>query len=111
MCIRDRLVRGVQQLPGQALFQYRDDAGNVQPVDSGEVNDYLRAAMGESFTAVSYTHLDVYKRQGLLGLFGVMRQEHQASGIAWADFDTGFAGQRAQEGIGFADQQATAVAC
>ena len=48
---------------------------------------------------------------GLLGLFGVMRQEHQASGIAWADFDTGFAGQRAQEGIGFADQQATAVAC
>ena len=49
-----KLVRGVQQLPGQALFQYRDDAGNVQPVDSGEVNDYLRVAMGESFTAKDF---------------------------------------------------------
>lgn len=49
-----KLVRGVQQLPGQALFQYRDDHGKVQPVDSGEVNDYLRAAMGESFTAKDF---------------------------------------------------------
>ena len=49
-----KLVRGVQQLPGQALFQYRDDEGKVQPVDSGEVNDYLRAAMGESFTAKDF---------------------------------------------------------
>ncbi|HYM87413.1 MAG TPA: DNA topoisomerase IB, partial [Pseudoxanthomonas sp.] len=49
-----KLIRGVQQLPGQALFQYRDDDGKVQPVDSGEVNDYLRAAMGESFTAKDF---------------------------------------------------------
>ncbi|MEO6104633.1 MAG: DNA topoisomerase IB [Pseudoxanthomonas sp.] len=49
-----KLVRAVQQLPGQALFQYRDDDGSVQPVDSGEVNDYLRAAMGESFTAKDF---------------------------------------------------------
>jgi DNA topoisomerase IB len=49
-----KLVQGVQQLPGQALFQYRDDDGAVQPVDSGQVNDYLRAAMGESFTAKDF---------------------------------------------------------
>ena len=49
-----KLVRGVQQLPGQALFQYRDDEGKVQPVDSGEVNDYLHSAMGESFTAKDF---------------------------------------------------------
>jgi len=49
-----KLVRGVQQLPGQSLFQYRDDDGSVQPVDSGEVNDYLRAVMGESFTAKDF---------------------------------------------------------
>ena len=49
-----KLVRGVQQLPGQALFQYRDDDGSVQPVDSGEINDYLRAVMGESFTAKDF---------------------------------------------------------
>jgi DNA topoisomerase IB len=49
-----KLVRGVQQLPGQALFQYRDDAGKAQPVDSGQVNDYLRSAMGDSFTAKDF---------------------------------------------------------
>lgn len=49
-----KLVRACQQLPGQALFQYRDDDGVVRPVDSGEVNDYLRAAMGEAFTAKDF---------------------------------------------------------
>ena len=49
-----KLIRGVQQLPGQALFQYRDDEGKVQPVDSEGVNDYLRAAMGSSFTAKDF---------------------------------------------------------
>ncbi|MEG3193075.1 DNA topoisomerase IB [Lysobacter sp. D1-1-M9] len=49
-----RLIRRCQQLPGQALFQYRDDDGELQPVDSGEVNDYLREAMGESFTAKDF---------------------------------------------------------
>lgn len=46
-----KLVRACQELPGQALFQYRDDDGTVQPVDSGDVNDYLRAATGADFTA------------------------------------------------------------
>jgi DNA topoisomerase-1 len=49
-----KLVRSCQQLPGQSLFQYRDDDGAVQPVDSGEVNDYLREAMGEAFTAKDF---------------------------------------------------------
>lgn len=49
-----KLVRACQQLPGQALFQYRDDAGALQPVDSGQVNDYLRQAMGEAFTAKDF---------------------------------------------------------
>lgn len=49
-----RLVRGIQQLPGQSLFQYRDDDGNVRAVDSGEVNDYLREALGENFTAKNF---------------------------------------------------------
>jgi DNA topoisomerase IB len=39
-----RVVRRVQQLPGQRLFQYIDDDGQLQPVDSGMVNDYLHAA-------------------------------------------------------------------
>ena len=49
-----QLLRRCQQLPGQALFQYRDDDGNVVPVDSGEVNDYLRALTGEPFTAKDF---------------------------------------------------------
>ena len=48
------LLRHCQQLPGQHLFQYRDDDGAVQPVDSGLVNDYLREAMGEDFTAKDF---------------------------------------------------------
>jgi Topoisomerase IB len=48
------MVRRIQQLPGQALFQYRDDEGNLQPVDSGQVNDYLREVMGEEFTAKDF---------------------------------------------------------
>ncbi len=49
-----KLVRGCQQLPGQTLFQYRDDDGNLRPVSSGMVNDYLREAMGEDFTAKDF---------------------------------------------------------
>jgi DNA topoisomerase IB len=48
------LIRQCQQLPGQALFQYRDDDGQVLPVDSGDVNDYLREAMGDAFTAKDF---------------------------------------------------------
>ncbi|KAF1686334.1 DNA topoisomerase [Pseudoxanthomonas broegbernensis] len=49
-----RLVRGMHQLPGQALFQYRDGDGVLQPVDSGAVNAYLRERMGEDFTAKDF---------------------------------------------------------
>lgn len=55
-----RAVKRCQQLPGQQLFQYVDEDGNRQPVDSGLVNDYLRRAMGcdspdaEGFTAKDF---------------------------------------------------------
>ncbi|WP_374011918.1 DNA topoisomerase IB [Pseudoxanthomonas koreensis] len=49
-----RLVRRMHQLPGQALFQYRDADGNLQPLDSGAVNAYLREHMGEDFTAKDF---------------------------------------------------------
>ncbi len=52
-----RLIRRTQQLPGQQLFQYVDDAGQRQPVDSGMVNDYLRDIVGEQdegFTAKDF---------------------------------------------------------
>lgn len=49
-----RLLQKCQQLPGQHLFQYLDDEGGVRPVGSAQVNDYLRAAMGEAFTAKDF---------------------------------------------------------
>jgi DNA topoisomerase IB len=52
-----RIIRHCQQLPGQQLFQYVDDAGQRQPVDSGMVNEYLREVMGgngEGFTAKDF---------------------------------------------------------
>ena len=49
-----RMVRALHQLPGQLLFQYRGNDGELQPVDSGAVNDYLRDSMGEDFTAKDF---------------------------------------------------------
>jgi DNA topoisomerase-1 len=49
-----RVVRRVQQLPGQRLFQYLDDDGTRQLVDSGMVNDYLHDGCGEDFSAKDF---------------------------------------------------------
>lgn len=53
-----RLIKHCQSLPGQQLFQYIDDAGDRQPIDSGMVNDYIRSAMcengDEGFTAKDF---------------------------------------------------------
>jgi DNA topoisomerase-1 len=44
-------VKKCQDLPGQKLFQYVGADGEPRPVTSSDVNDYIRAAMGEDFTA------------------------------------------------------------
>lgn len=49
-----RLVRRLQDLPGQNLFQYVDRDQEYHPVTSGDVNDYLAETMGERFTAKSF---------------------------------------------------------
>ena len=49
-----RLVRKCQQLPGQSLFQFVDDAGARRALTSDQVNDYLRASMGADFTAKDF---------------------------------------------------------
>jgi DNA topoisomerase-1 len=46
-----RIVRKVQDLPGQHLFQYVDDDGGSCPVSSADVNAYIKAATGGDFTA------------------------------------------------------------
>lgn len=49
-----RVVKRCQDLPGQELFQYVDDDGEPRDVGSADVNDYLREASGEDFTAKDF---------------------------------------------------------
>ncbi len=49
-----RLVRRLHELPGQRLFQYVDEAGELHPIDSDQVNMYLGEAMGDDFTAKDF---------------------------------------------------------
>ncbi|SOD54024.1 DNA topoisomerase IB [Pseudoxanthomonas wuyuanensis] len=47
------LVRRCQQLPGQALFQYRQ-GGAVQRIGSGDINAYLQAQLGGPYSAKDF---------------------------------------------------------
>jgi DNA topoisomerase-1 len=49
-----RIVRRCQALPGESLFQYVDETGGQQTIDSGDVNDYLREITGQEFTAKDF---------------------------------------------------------
>jgi DNA topoisomerase-1 len=56
--VRDRRVAAVikrlRDLPGQHLFEYVDDDGEVRVVDSDDVNSYLHAISGHEFTAKDF---------------------------------------------------------
>jgi DNA topoisomerase-1 len=49
-----RVLRCCQELPGTQLFQYLTDDGKRARIDSGQVNEYLRSAMGDDFTAKDF---------------------------------------------------------
>ncbi|HEY5089890.1 MAG TPA: DNA topoisomerase IB, partial [Polyangia bacterium] len=49
-----RIVRQCRDIPGQELFQYRDEAGNAQTIDSADVNGYIRELTGDEFTAKDF---------------------------------------------------------
>ena len=56
--VRDKKLAGVvkrcQSLPGQELFHYVDDDGQPRCIESGDVNEYLRAITDEDFTAKDF---------------------------------------------------------
>jgi DNA topoisomerase-1 len=49
-----RIVKMCRDLPGYELFQYIDENGVRQDVDSGDVNAYLREVAGEDFSAKDF---------------------------------------------------------
>jgi DNA topoisomerase-1 len=48
------IVKRCRDLPGYELFQYLDEEGKRQTVDSKDVNDYLQEITGEDFTAKDF---------------------------------------------------------
>jgi DNA topoisomerase I len=49
-----RIVKNCRDLPGQKLFQYVDEQGGRQSVQSEDVNVYLREITGEEFSAKDF---------------------------------------------------------
>jgi DNA topoisomerase-1 len=49
-----RIIRSCQELPGQHLFQYLDEKGEVLRVTSTDVNEYLREVTGGEVTAKDF---------------------------------------------------------
>jgi len=56
--VRDRrvakIIKACQDLPGQELLQYVDEAGNCQDVTSTDVNEYLKEITGKEITAKDF---------------------------------------------------------
>ena len=56
--VRDRrlatVIRSLRDLPGQSLFKYRGEDGDLCPITSDDVNAYIRDAMGEQFSAKDF---------------------------------------------------------
>ena len=48
------IIRGCKEIPGKALFEYYDEDGYIHPVDSGELNDYIKEISGGDFTAKDF---------------------------------------------------------
>ena len=49
-----RIVRRCQELPGQRLFEYVDEAGKIHSVGSHDVNGYLGEIAGREYTAKDF---------------------------------------------------------
>jgi DNA topoisomerase-1 len=48
------MVRRMHDLPGEELFQYCDEKGEIRAVESLDVNTYLREIAGEEFTSKDF---------------------------------------------------------
>jgi DNA topoisomerase I len=49
-----RIVKQCRDLPGQELFQYRDEQGQVVDIGSSDVNAYLQDITGRDFTSKDF---------------------------------------------------------
>jgi DNA topoisomerase-1 len=49
-----RILKRCKDIPGSALFEYLDEEGKPQTIESGDVNEYLRQISGGDFTAKDF---------------------------------------------------------
>jgi DNA topoisomerase-1 len=49
-----KVIKQCQDVPGKELFQFYDEKGNRQTIDSGMVNDYIKEISGADFTAKDF---------------------------------------------------------
>ncbi|HEX2914197.1 MAG TPA: DNA topoisomerase IB [Chloroflexia bacterium] len=49
-----KIVKSCRDIPGYELFQYIDENGQHQTIDSADVNEYLKEITGEDFTAKDF---------------------------------------------------------
>jgi DNA topoisomerase-1 len=49
-----KIVKRCRDLPGDELFQYLDADGTQRSIDSADVNEYVRRAAGDDFTAKDF---------------------------------------------------------
>ena len=86
-----RIARRTQDLPGQNLFEYVSDDGSICPATSGDVNAYIKEAMGDEFTAKDFRTWGAstiafkemirrYRKHGSVKLKGVIEPVAEALG-------------------------------
>lgn len=49
-----KILRRCKDIPGQDLFQYFDENGDIQTIDSYDVNEYLKKITGQEITAKDF---------------------------------------------------------
>ncbi len=49
-----KIIRRCKDIPGSTLFEYIDEDGQPQTLDSGDVNEYLKEVSGGDFTAKDF---------------------------------------------------------
>lgn len=89
------VVKATQDLPGQRLFQYVDDAGEVRPVTSTDVNSYLRDISGAEISAKDFR---TWAGTVLCAAELASREKPETQGMAKAQVKTAIASVAARLG-------------
>lgn len=49
-----KLIKAINELPGYEVFRYRGEDGRRHPIDSADVNEYIRDIAGEEFSSKDF---------------------------------------------------------